>query len=321
MTTANPAHAEPVARPRSIRQTLSAYARLTNLKVYLQWIPALVALSLANPFDLPASALLALVLFTLGVIATACSAGTLDDVQGLRDGLDQRTYADAGGEKLRGLEGKPLVTGEIREQTAYRLALVLAAIGLVLTLAAVIIAPHGTPWLAAVWAIAWYAATQYSWGIKLSYHAAGELLLALEAVTIMLVPLYFLAGGVSSTGWFEAYLLGTLFAQVTVFSSSQDADIDREFDRMTIAARLSPRANRRFIATVFAAGWAVTATGFATGALEPLLLVALVPVWCLQVAQLVQGLGRRRWLVARHLGWRAFNAGFVALVAVNLLTG
>lgn len=322
MTTASPLHAEPVARRRGLRQTLSAYARLSNLKVYFQWVPAFVALSLvAQPWDLSGTALLAWAMFVVGVIATACSAGTLDDVQGLRDGLDQRTYADAGGEKLRGVKGKPLVTGEITERAAYRLAMVLGALGLVLGVSAVLIAPHDPLWLAACWAVAWYAATQYSWGIKLSYHAAGELLLALEAVAIMLVPLYFLTGSVSSTGWFEAYLLGTLFAQVTVFSSSQDAEIDREFDRMTIAARLSPENNRRFIAAVFAVGWAVTATGFATGALEPWLLVALLPVWALQTGQLVQGLGRRRWLVARHLGWRAFDAGFLALIAVNLLTG
>ena len=90
---------------------------------------------------------------------------------------------------------------------------------------------------------------------------------------------------------------------------------------MTVAARLSPTANRRFIASVFVVGWTVTAIGFATAALEPALLVALLPALALQVGQLVHGLGRGRWLLARYLGWRAFDAGVAALVVVNLLTG
>jgi len=307
-------------RERRLRQTLGAYARLSNLKVYFQWIPAVVGWSLAPaPFDLPPQAWLALLLFVTGVIATACSAGTLDDVQGLRDGIDQRTYAHD--DALRGMPGKPLLTGEITERAAYRFAVVSGAAGLVLPALAILVSPEAPPWLIPCWALAWWVATQYSYGVKLSYHGAGEVVLALEAATFLLLAHVLVTGGASDSAWFEAYLVGTLFAQVTVFSSTQDAEIDRAFDRMTIAARLSPRANRRFIATVFAAGWAVTATGFATGALDPWLLVALLPVWALQGAQLVQGLGRRRWLVARHLGWRAYDAGFLALVVVNLATG
>jgi 1,4-dihydroxy-2-naphthoate polyprenyltransferase len=320
MTSANTVHGAAVQRGRSPRETLSAYARLSNLKVYFQWIPALVALSLvADPLDLPAGAIAALVLFVVGVIATACSAGTLDDLQGARDGLDRQTYA--GDDELRGVVGKPLITGEISEEAAHRFALVTGAIGLGLGLLAVVVAPEGHWWLLLAWPLAGWLATQYSWGIKLSYHGCGELLLGVEAVAIMLIPLAFLTGGVSDTGLFEALLLGTLFAQVTVFSSSQDAEIDRSFNRMTMAARLSPAANRRFIAAVFAGGWIVTAAGFATGALEPWLALALAPVWAIQVSQLRHGLGRGEWLVARHIGWRAFDAGFVALVLVNLVTG
>lgn len=320
MSTANTIGATGIARRRGIRQTFSAYARLSNLKVYFQWIPALVAWSLVPaPFDLQPGAVASLLLFVLGVIATACSAGTLDDVQGLRDGLDLRTYeAD---DALRGKPGKPLITGEISEQAAYRFAMVSGAAGFALGCVAILTAPHHSAWLLGCWAVAWFAAEQYSWGAKLSYHGCGELLLAVEAMAVLLMPFVFLTGGVTDTACFQAYLVGTLFAQVTVFSSSQDAEIDREFDRMTIAARLSPRANRRFIAAVFATGWVVTAIGFASGALEPVLLVALLPALALQVRQLVQGVGHGRWLLARYLGWRAFDAGVAALVVVNLLTG
>lgn len=307
-------------RERRLRRTLAAYARLSNLKVYFQWIPAVAGWSLAPaPFDLPAEAWLALGLFIAGVIVTACSAGTLDDVQGFRDGIDQRTYAQD--DALRGVPGKPLVTGEISEDAAHRFALACGAAGLVLPALAILVAPEAPLWLVAAWAAAWYVATQYSYGLKLSYHGAGELVLALEAATFLLFALVLVHGELSATAWFQAYLVGTLFAQVTVFSSTQDAAIDREFDRMTVAARLSPRGNARFIATVFAVGWAMTAAGFATGALDSWLLVALLPTWALQFGQLVQGLGHRRWLVARHLGWRAFDAGFLALFVVNFAAG
>src|SRR6476661_7530223 len=129
---------EAVQHAPGFRRTFSAYARLSNLKVYFQWISALVAWSLvAKPFDLPADSVLALLVFVLGVIATACAAGTLDDVQGLRDGLDAHTYA--ADDALRGKPGKPLITGEITERAAYRFAMTLAAIGLGLGWLAILI--------------------------------------------------------------------------------------------------------------------------------------------------------------------------------------
>jgi 1,4-dihydroxy-2-naphthoate octaprenyltransferase len=320
MTAVNATGAAQLARRRSVRQTLSAYARLSNLKVYFQWIPALVGWSLAPaPFRLHGGGLLALLLFVVAVIAMACAAGTLDDLQGLHDGLDRRTYA--ADQALRSVKSKPLVQGEIGARAARRYAFLSGAVGLGLGVVGIGIAPHGQLWLVACWLAAAYAATQYSYGLKLSYHGAGELLLGVEAALVMLGPLAFLSGSLTAAGCFEAYLLGTLFAQVTVFSSSQDAEIDGAFKRMTIAARSSAAGNRRFIATVFAVGWTVTATGFAVGAFSPWLALALLPTWVIQVAQLIQGVRRERWLLARSLGWRAFDAGVLALLLVNLVAG
>jgi 1,4-dihydroxy-2-naphthoate octaprenyltransferase len=298
--------------------TLSAYARLANLKVYFQWIPALVAWSLVpQPFGLSASELAALTLFAAGVIAVACAAGALDDVQGAADGIDQAAYAAE--DALRSRAGKPLVQGEIDEQDARRFAITMAATGLGLGATAVLIAPHSPWWLVMSWLCAGYVATQYSYGLKVSYRGLGELLLALEAVAVFSVPVTFLTGAMSVQACFEAYLLGTLFAQVTLFSSSQDAEVDRAAGRMTMAARLSPGGNRRLIVTVFATGWTVTAVGLVTGVLSLWLVLALMPMWAIQGRQLVNGLGRRRWLLARFYGWRACDAGVLALVLVNLL--
>jgi 1,4-dihydroxy-2-naphthoate octaprenyltransferase len=318
MTSITPRSGALARRRESLLRTISAYARLANLKVYFQWIPALVAWSLVpQPFGPSGSEFAAMALFAAGVIAVACAAGALDDVQGAADGIDQAAYAVE--DALRSRAGKPLVQGEIDERAARRFASATAALGLGLGAAAVLTAPHSPWWLVACWLLAGYAATQYSYGVKLSYHGLGELLLALEAVAVFSIPVVFLTGGMSVQACFEAYLLGTLFAQVTLFSSSQDAEVDRAAGRMTLAARLSPRGNRRLVATVFVTGWTVTTVGFATGALSPWLLPALMLMWAIQGMQLVNGLGRRRWLVARFYGWRAFDAGVLALVLVNLL--
>jgi 1,4-dihydroxy-2-naphthoate polyprenyltransferase len=297
---------------------ISVYARLGNVKVYFQWIPVVVGWSLvAHPFGLSGAQVVALLLFIVATIAMGCSAGTLDDVQGFRDGLDQRTYA--GDDTLRPTSGKPLVLGEISEQGAYRFAMAIGVVGACLGVAAAIVSPHHPLWLIALVLFTAYASTQYSYGTRLSYHGAGELLLGYLMAAVLLMPVIALEGGVSATGWFQAYLVGAMQSQVTIFSSSYDADDDRAARRMTPAARLTPKANRRFIAAVFLVTWMITAVGFATGALDRWLLVALLPMWALQVGQLVRGVGQARWLDARFLGWRAFDAGVVALVVVNLL--
>jgi 1,4-dihydroxy-2-naphthoate octaprenyltransferase len=308
-----------IGPPGGLRQRLSVYARLGNLKVYFQWLPVVVAWSLLpEPFGIAPAHALALVLFVLAIVGVAAAAGTLDDVEGVRDGIDQQTYAE---NEERAFSSKPLVLGEIDEPGAMRFAIAAGAGGVALGVVAIAIAPHQPAWLFAFWLFVAWVATQYSYGTKLSYHGAGELLLAFEAFSLALIPLVFSEGELRAEGLFQALLLATLFAQVTLFSSSHDAETDRAAGRMTLAARLTPAANRRLIAGEFVIGWAVTAAGFATGALEPWLLVALLPTWAIQVGQLVEGVGRGRWLVARRLGWQAFNTGVAALVVVNLLAG
>lgn len=297
---------------------LSIYARLGNFKVYFQWIPVLVGWSLsAHPFGLDSTQIVALLAFVLATIAMGCSAGTLDDVQGLRDGIDQLTYA--ADDTLRPTSGKPLVLGEISENSAYRFALTMGVVGPLLGILAVMLTPHHPLWLLVAVLFTAYASTQYSYGVRLSYHGMGELLLGLLAAGVFLIPLFFLDGHITATGWLEAYLLGSLQAQVTIFSSSNDAAEDRAAGRMTMAARLTPAANRRFITTVLVASWVLTTVGLALGALNSWLILAFLPMWACQAVQVRRGLMQQRWLDARHFGWRAFDAGVIGLVLVNLL--
>ena len=88
-----------------------------------------------------------------------------------------------------------------------------------------------------------------------------------------------------------------------------------------VAADTDPKEGVPFIVMEYLRGTDADRLIRSTGALEPWLLVALIPTWTIQVAQLVQGLGRERWLLARFLGWRAFDAGIAALVIINLIAG
>lgn len=297
---------------------IGAYARLSNLSVYFHWIPALVGWSLlVAPFDLSTRALLSLALLVMAIVAMASSGGTLDDVQGIRDGIDQKTYASD--DTLRKLKGKPIVRGEISLESAFRFAIVIGAIGLVLGLAAVALSPYGSIPLGLTWILFGLAATQYSYGLKLSYHGFAEALLGIEAAAAAIVPLFLVEGGASLAAWLQCYLVGAWFAQVTVFSSSNDAAIDREANRMTLAARLSPAGNRAYILVVFALTWAAWAAGILSGVFDWPVVLALVPSMAIGLFQLYVGIVRQQWLRARYWGWRAFEIGVVLLVAANLL--
>jgi 1,4-dihydroxy-2-naphthoate polyprenyltransferase len=313
-------------RHRSFAQTLSVYVRLGNMKVYIQWLPPLIAWSLlADPFDLSVAAVAALALFMLACLAGAAAGGTLDDLQGFRDGIDQRTYgasdAQGGFQAKSDASIKPLVTGEVTDAEAHRFGIAIGLAGVALGIAAILIAPESPWWLGPVWVLWVFACSQYGYGLKVSYYGGAELLLGVVIGATVCFPLLFLEGELSWTGAFEAYLIGTLLSQVTLFSMIYDRDVDAAAGRRTLAVRLSPPAYRILLVVWIATGWAVAVTGFAVGALDAWLLLAWLPVWAVQVAQLVYGVMRGKPLTARLLGWHAFDVAFVTFILANLLAG
>jgi len=318
------AHA-PDARRRTVAETLSVYARLGNMKVYVQWLPPLVAWSLvADPFGLSLAAVAALVLFMLACLTGAAAGGTLDDLQGFRDGIDQQTYgasaARGGFQAKRDASIKPLVTGELTDAEAHRFGVGIAFVSVALGTAAIVIAPESPWWLVPLWAGWVFACSQYGYGLKVSYYGPAELLLAVVITATMVFPVLFLEGELSWTAAFEAYLVGTLLSQVTLFSMIYDREVDAAAGRRTLAVRLSPRAYRIVIVVWVATGWLVAVTGFAVGALDGWLLLAWLPLWAMQVGQLIYGVARGDPLTARLLGWHAFDVAFVTFVLANLLT-
>lgn len=309
---------------RSFAQTLSAYARLGNMKVYIQWLGPLIAWSLTtDPFGLSPAAVAALALFTLACLTGAAAGGTLDDVQGFRDGIDQRTYgaADtAGGFQAKSDSSiKPLVTGELTDAEAHRFGIGIGLISVVLGTAAILVAPESPWWLLALWPLWVLGSSQYGYGLKASYHGAAELLLGILIAATVWFPLVFLEGELTWTGAVVAYLIGTLLSQVTLFSMVHDREADAAAGRRTLAVRLSPRAYEILLAAWIGMGWVVAAIGFAAGALDGWLMLAWLPVWAVQVGQLVYGVVRAEPLIARRLGWHAFDVAIVTFMLVNLL--
>jgi 1,4-dihydroxy-2-naphthoate octaprenyltransferase len=315
----------PLPRRRRLRQTLSVYIRLGNMKVYIQWLPALIGWSLvAHPFGLSPFEVAALILFMLACLTGAASGGALDHLQGFRDGIDQQTYG-AGGvqggyQTKSDASIKPLVTGEITDPEAHRFGIGIGLVSVALGTVAILIAPDSPSWLVPVWAAWVLASSQYAYGLKISYYGPAELLLGIEIAGIVCFPILFLEGELSWTGAFQAYLIGTLFSQVTLFSMIYDRPADASAGRLTLAVRLSPRAYRIVLAAWIVTGWVVAVTGFAVGVLDLWLLLAWLPVWAMQVGQLVYGVVRGDALTARLLGWHAFDVAFVTFMLANLLT-
>jgi 1,4-dihydroxy-2-naphthoate octaprenyltransferase len=301
--------------PATLGGRLYAYARLAKLGVYQHWAPVLVAWSLLEP-PLSARAWAVLGLFLLSALLLAAAGAALDDVQGARDGLDEATYRPAEG--LRRIDRKPLLLGELTEDQAVRFGRRLAVLGVVAGVAAVAVAPHRPLWLMLVFLVGGLAGVQYAYGLKLSYAGGGEWLLGILTTGTVTIPVALITGVSDWTTALTGMLIGWLFVQVTLFSNTADAEPDRAANRLTIAARLSPRANKRYIAAVFVAGWALVAAGLSSGELPPLLGLTLIPVWVLQLRQLWVGLGREQWLHARALGWRAFDLGLVAAIVANV---
>lgn len=304
--------------PRGLRGRLPVYVRLTKAWMYYHWAPVILAWTL-----LPSAAasngrdVTALALFAISVML-GCSAGAaLDDVQGFVDGIDQRTYSR--GQGLRTASRKPLVQGEIGVEEARRVGITLAVIAIVLLVTAIVIAPHHPIWLVAGGVAVATIGMQYSYGLRISYTIGNEIVLAVATGLALVIPYLFVTGGLSWPVTIETFLVAGFMAQVTIFSNSADAHVDRQAGRMTVATRLGLTGNRRFVTMVFATGWTLAAIGLVGGALNVWVALALVPCWTVQAFQLYFGVGRGEWLRGRALGWRAFNLGLLALLAGNLL--
>jgi 1,4-dihydroxy-2-naphthoate octaprenyltransferase len=304
---------------RRVRDVVSAYARLANARFYYHWYPVIVAwLLLPHAIKLQTGTLEVFGLALFAAASLGAAGGSLDDLQGTRDNLDQKTYDTA--ERQRSIRAKPLLLGELTERGAERFGHLTATLGILAGCAMVLVAPHPSLLVLAIVLVSALASVQYSYGLKLSYHGGGECLIAYATAVTAVIPYALTVGRIDGPIVTIAIMLGCWFMQIPLFSNMADADKDLQADRRTFANQLSAQANARYITGAFVCCWAVTALGFAAGWLPAVLAIVLVPVWAIQVSQLLTGLRRGDVLRARLLGTHAYDLALVGVSGVLLVT-
>ncbi len=303
----------PAEGPPSRLRTL---LELGKLRIVELWIGFFVGVTLLDGrvlHDRRALTILALILMVgVAVIAVTCS---LDDIVGVRDGVDQANHRGDG----RWGVSKPILAGTLSERHAFRFVHLLGGVAVLGYLAVLALAWPLPTWLLAAMPAMMLVAINYSYGLKLSYRGGGELVIFTGAAGTVLIPCALIAHGASPLLLVESLLVGSWHAQVVVFSNSHDRAGDRATGRMTIVARTSPFGNRLYIAGVFALSATLTVAALVYGAMPRAFALALAPVWALQAYQVHCGVVRQRWLQARRVGFVIIRVGVLALVAANLL--
>lgn len=250
----------------------------------------------------------------IAVIAATCS---LDDIAGVRDGVDQANHR-AG---ARWGVDKPILSGRLDESSAFRFVYVLAGVAGLGYAAVLWLAWPLRPWLWATMTGMMLLAVNYSYGLKLSYRGAGELVILIGGTGTVLLPYALIRGDTPPQVVLSSLLVGLWHAQVVMCSNTKDAEGDRATGRMTIAARCTPRGNKLFIATAFLFGFGLTLLALCVQLLPCWYLLVLGPVWILQGIQLWLGLHREEWLAARLLGFRVLRVGLLGLTLMNFVLG
>lgn len=294
---------------------LRVFFELGKLKIVELWLGFCVGVALlgrAALHDGRSLAILGLILMAgIAVIAATCS---LDDIVGVRDGVDQATH---GAGKRWGVD-KPILAGQLDEKSAFRFVHLLGCIAVLGYVGVLALAWPLPGWLLATMTAMMLLAVNYSYGLKLSYRGAGELVIFAGGAGTVLIPYSLVARAAPPIVLCSAILVGAWHAQVVMFSNTKDVAGDRLTGRLTIAARTSTRGNKAFIASAFMLIWALTALAFTRHFIPGWYALALGPVWVMQAVQLWLGLVREDWLAARLVGFRVLRVGILALTAVNL---
>lgn len=288
---------------------------LGKFKIVELWLGFFVGVSLLGSIAIESPRAIITLTLILGVgIAVIGATCSLDDVVGMRDGVDQATHRG----NTRWGVSKPLLTGHLKEKQAMRFVSLLGVFSILAYIGAIAAAWPLPGWAIGIITGMILVSLNYSYGLKLSYHGMGEAVIFIGGAGTVLVPYILVAKEVSPTLLFEAILVGIWHAQVVVFSNTNDAFGDRQTGRMTIAARTSKRGNKFYIGTLFILFWAVTIVALLWEWIPARILFAILPVWFLQIHQLWSGLAKEEWLRARLMGFRVLRLGIVALTAVNI---
>lgn len=304
--------------PPGLRLRLRAYARMGRTIRYENFLGTPLWWSLL-PWEIASSAqtlvLVPVTLLMYGAMVAVC--GTMDDVQGYRDGSDLENYARSDPSGLRPMTRKPLLLGWVTEGQALAYAAFAATVCGLAMIGGWLISPEEPAWWLPACTIVMLIGFQYSAGLKLSYVGAQELTLFTIKVGSVALPYLLVTGSLPAEAGVAATLLGLWFVQVSMCSNSHDIEGDRSVGRRTVAALASDAVNRRVVTTTFVSAWALMATATLVGWWSPWQLLAAVPAAVLHARQLQLFLARDP-LHARAVGFIALRVGVAGLVLANL---
>ena len=308
-----------LAERGQVASRVSAYLRLGKVQVWQHWYGVAVAWSLLpHTLVMASRTLLTLLLMLVAIIGVMAATAAFDDVTGYRDGTDERNYRQS--TPVRSVRRKPLLTGELTEAEAIRFGRAAALLAMVATVASYLAGGVSSPWPLVAFVVVALLAMQYSAGLRISYIGGGEALLVLTTAASVAVPYAYVAGSVSSRVLVEGLLLGAFLLQISAFSNTADARNDRLAGRRTVATQLSRSHNLLFTAAVFVFTSVGILAGWRAHVLPAWLPQLMVPVWAVNLIQLRLGLVEGRLLMARRIGFRAFDLGFVAMLLANVFS-
>jgi 1,4-dihydroxy-2-naphthoate polyprenyltransferase len=304
-----------------LRLRLRAYARMGRTIRYENWLGTPLWWSLLPWELLAAGRTLVLVPVTLLMYASMVAVmGTLDDVQGLRDGSDLANYERSDPTGLRPMTRKPLLLGWVTERQARRYAATAALVCGLATVAAWLIGTAEPTWWLPAWIVVALVGAQYSAGLRLSYIGAQELSLFTVKVGSVALPYLLVTGELPARTAVAAVLLGLWFVQVSMSSNTHDVHGDRAAGRRTLAVLVGEVAHSRVVAGVVAGGWALMVGATVAGWWSPWQLAAVTPAGVLQLRQ-IRALFGGDPLTARRLGFKALQLAVAGLAVASLATG
>jgi 1,4-dihydroxy-2-naphthoate octaprenyltransferase len=296
-----------------------AYFRMGRTIRYENWLGTPLWWTALPAATATSGTTLGLIPLTLLIyMALVATGGTLDDVQGWRDGSDMINYQRSDPTGLRPLTRKPLLLGWVTEAQAIRYAAATAAVTSMALVAAWVIAGARPLWWLPGYGILLAAGSQYSYGLKLSYVGFQEPLFWAVKVGCVVFPYVLVTGSFSPKIIFLGVLFGLWFVQVLMCSNAHDVAGDRQAGRRTAAVTVSELGYRRLLTVVFGLSWLVAVTAVVGGWLSPWYALAIAPTAALHARQLDLITRRGSPLQARAIGFWALRVGVLGVCVVNL---
>jgi 1,4-dihydroxy-2-naphthoate octaprenyltransferase len=300
---------------RSAKTVFSGLVWLSKITVYQHYFGLVLAWLLLTPTALhrpgATAALLLFLLASIGIVTCACSA---DDVVGYRNGSDAANYK--AGDLGRDFRRKPLLTGAVTEREAVAFVAVSGTIAAVSGIAAFTVLGWHVPVASVLIFIAAFVFTvQYSAGLRLSYVLGGtEILLSLATASGLLFPYLAVERRLSAPAVIIAFMLGMWLVMVSTYSNVNDKEGDAAVGRRTLAAATRPAVFKTSMVLFYLTSVSLVITLAVATNWPWWSLLTMAPVVGMHTAQLYFGPRRDRWLVARKIGFMAYDIGFLGLL-------